>query len=121
LDPILPFGGVAGLDEVTRLPDQRAACGTRRLDGRLDDRAPELINVVGRAEDVTEAGDRISQPLALGGELVEARLQLSCHLVERAAEERELVTPLQRTTLEAIADGDRESGIVDAEDPAIVP
>ena len=62
-----------------------------------------------RSQRLAEARDDVAQTPALGFELVKPRLQLERHLVERPAEQRELVTSLDRHTFLQIAarDGTR--------------
>ncbi len=71
-----------------------------------------------RAEHIAEARDRVAQARALGVQLVEARLQLRCHLVERASEQRELVPSLHRHTLFQVAAGDCTRSLDEAADRA---
>ena len=76
LDPISSLVRLARLHDVARLAEQDPAARAGRLDRRLDDGAPQLFDVVRRAEDIAEAGDRIAQSCALGVELGQPRLQL---------------------------------------------
>ena len=63
---------IAGLDDVAVVGDEPRAGGAGRLDGRLDDHAQQLVDVVGRGERLAEAGDRVAEAAALGVELVRA-------------------------------------------------
>ena len=81
-----------------------------RLDSRLDDHAAELLRVERLRERVAEAGVRLSQAAALLLEIVQPRLELRGHLVERATELRELVASLDRHPLAKAAGCDRVRG-----------
>src|SRR5436305_730730 len=71
---------------------------------------------VGDAERLAEAGDDVAQPSALVLELVEPRLQLRGHLVERAAEQGELVPALNGHPLLQVAASDRACGVYETAD-----
>ena len=90
---------VAGLDDAPVVGDEscpgRAGC----LDRGLDDHAEERADVVRSRKRLAEAGDRAAEPSALVLELREPRLQLIRHVVERRAEQRELVAALHRHPL----------------------
>ncbi len=90
---------VADLDELALGAHEAAAHGGRRLDRGLEDHPDELLEVVCRPERVGEAADGVAQPPPLGLELGETLLELARHLVERAREHGELVSPAHRDAL----------------------
>src|SRR5512132_144303 len=90
---------MAGRDERAARPDDYAPGGTGGLDRSFYDQAHQLLGVVRRAERLAETRGDVAQAAALGLELVETRLKLEGHLVERSAEQGELVAALDRHTL----------------------
>src|SRR5205807_4458006 len=91
LEQLVPWFPRSDTGDLAARADEHAAGGAGRLDGRLDDHAQELAGIVGRRERLTEAGERFPEARPLGLELLEARLELGGHLVERPAEDGELV------------------------------
>ena len=98
---------LADLDDVTGPRDEDAALGPGRLDGGLHDDSQKLVGIVGGGERVAEPREGVAQALALGLELVEPRLELVGHLVERPSQDRQLVAPPHRNALAERAAGDR--------------
>src|SRR4029079_2677995 len=90
---------VAGSDERAARPDEDAPGSTGGLDRTLDDQAHQLLGVVRRAEGLAETRGDVAQAPALSLELVQTRLELEGHLVERATEQRKFVSTLNGHTL----------------------
>src|SRR5579862_5016979 len=80
-------------------PNHDAAGRAGRLDGGLDDHAQEVRRVVRRRERLAEARVRLACAGALVLHLVETRLELLRHLVERRRDLCELVASAQLDTL----------------------
>ena len=122
LEPLRRGHDVADLDDRAVLGDQEAAVRLRRLDGRLDDHAAQLLGIERGRERVAEAGVRLAQAPALVLEIVQPSLELGGHLVEGAAEGRELVAAADGHALAQVAGGDRVRGrderVEDADDRA---
>ena len=100
------IGGVldgAGPHDVARCSHEHAGGCTARLDRGLDDDATKLVVVVGCGQRISEPREGSTQSRPFGVELVEARLELRRHLVERAPEHRKLVATLGRDALSEVA------------------
>src|SRR5207237_10206955 len=118
LASLAPPAALSELDEIARRADEHTACGVCGLDCRLDDHPAQLVDVMRGAENVSEPGDRVAEAFALGVQLVEPRLQLAGHLVERLAQQGELVSPVLRNALGQMAASDRASCIDEPPDRA---
>ena len=110
-EPLAARIDVAGLDRRPVLGDHDTAVRLRRLDGRLDDHAPELFRVERGRERLAEAHVRLTQSPPLVREVGHPRLELLGHLVERAAQRGELVTSADGDALLKPAGGDRVRGL----------
>ena len=77
--------------DLTPLLEQPATGGARRLDRALDDDREERARVVCCRERVAQAADHALHPRPLLGQLLEASLELGCHVVKGAGQDRELV------------------------------
>ena len=105
------MSGIAGRDERAARPDQHSPGGAGCLDRSFDDQAHQLLGVVRRAERLAETRGDVAQAPALCLELVETRLKLESHLVERSAEQRELVSALNRHALLQVSTCDCVSSV----------
>jgi hypothetical protein len=91
---------VSGACLLLAVDDQAPTGGAGRLDGALDDHRQEGEGVVGRGQRLAEAVDRLLDTLALEGDSLG-------HLVERAAERRELVAAPDSNLLAVLPAGDQ--------------
>ena len=107
LDALSALVRIAGLHELPGRADEDSAGRAGRLDRRLDHETHQLVGVVCGPQGLTKPGDDVAQAATLGFELVEPRLKLVGHLVERSAQESELVAALDGNALLEVAARDR--------------
>ena len=79
------------LDDRAVLAEQDRSLGIRSLDGGRGDQRQELVDVVGRRQQVAGAAERLSQPGPVKLQLQQPGPQLIGHRVERAGQVGELV------------------------------